>query len=140
MAADFASVFAVLKPVLAKYVKSDTRIEYTLVTKSALFLQHKGKPLYFASLRLGKAYVSFHLMPLHLNPALTKSITPPTKKANAGQDVFQFQDRTGARTDRRIDSSDAREIQGVGREKMSLSFHEKTHSSSVYFSISMGGF
>jgi hypothetical protein len=50
MTADFAAVFAVLKPVLAKYakrlsVKTDTPIEYTLLSKSASpFHQHKGEP------------------------------------------------------------------------------------------------
>jgi hypothetical protein len=56
-----ASVFAALKPVLAEYanrlaVQTDTSVEYALVTKSAsLFPQHKGQPLYFGSVRLGKA-------------------------------------------------------------------------------------
>ncbi len=80
MAAAFAPVFAVLKAVLAKYasrltVKADTPIEYTVVTKSASpFPQHKGQPLYFGSVRLGKAYVSFHLVALYMNPALTRLV------------------------------------------------------------------
>src|SRR5712692_5117878 len=96
MTADFAAVFAVLKPVLAKYakrmsVKADTPIEYTLVTKSASpFHQHKGQPLYFGSVRLGKAYVSFHLMPLYMCPVLTKSITPGLKKRMQGKTCFNF--------------------------------------------------
>lgn len=70
MAADFAAVFAALKPVFGKHadrlaVKADTPTEYTLVTRCASpFPQHKGQPLYFGSVLLGKAYVSFHLMPL----------------------------------------------------------------------------
>src|ERR1017187_2519495 len=61
MAAEFAAVFATLKAVLVKHanrlsVKADTPIEYTLLTKSASpFPQHKGQPLYFGSVRLGKA-------------------------------------------------------------------------------------
>jgi hypothetical protein len=53
MAADFASVFGALKPVLAECadqlaVKADTSVEYTLVTKSASpFPQHKGQPMFF---------------------------------------------------------------------------------------------
>src|SRR5947209_13851838 len=96
MAADFAAVFAALKPVLAKYtkrlaVKADTPKEYTLVTKSASpFPQHKGQPLYFGSVRLGKAYVSFHLMPLYMCPELTKSISPALKKRMQGKTCFNF--------------------------------------------------
>jgi hypothetical protein len=81
MAAEFQAVFAALKPVLGKFakrleVKADTPIEYTRVTKSASpFPQHKGQPLYFGSVRLGKAYVSFHPMPLYMHPVLTKTIS-----------------------------------------------------------------
>jgi hypothetical protein len=96
MIADFAAVFAGLKPVLANYakrlsVKVDTATEYTLLTKSASpFPQHKGEPLYFGSVRLGKAYVSFHLVPLYMCPELTKSISPALKKRMQGKACFNF--------------------------------------------------
>ena len=96
MAADFAPVFTALKPVLAEYanrlaVKADTSVEYTLVTKSASpFPQHKGQPMFFGSVRLGKAYVSFHLMPLYMCPALTKSIAPALKKRMQSKTCFNF--------------------------------------------------
>jgi hypothetical protein len=96
MPAEFAAVFASLKPVLAKYekqlsVKTDTPGEYTLLTKSpSPFPQHKGEPLYFGSVRLGKAYVSFHLVPLYMCPELTKSISPALKKRMQGKACFNF--------------------------------------------------
>jgi hypothetical protein len=96
MAADFAAVFAALKPVFAKCahrlaVKADTPIEYTLVTKSASpFPQHKGEPMYFGSVRLGKAYVSFHLMPIYMCPALMESIPPALKLRMQGKTCFNF--------------------------------------------------
>ena len=102
MPADFAAVFAALKPVLAKYakrlsVKADTSIEYTLVTKSpSPFRQHKGQPLYFGSVRLGKAYVSFHLMPLYMCPVVSKSISPQLKKRMQGKTCFNFKSDPGA--------------------------------------------
>jgi hypothetical protein len=92
----FASVFAALKPVLAEYanrlaVKTDTSAEYTLVTKSASpFPQHKGQPMYFGSVRLGKAYVSFHLMPLYMCPVLATRISPALKKRMQGKTCFNF--------------------------------------------------
>ncbi len=98
MAADFDAVFSVLKPVLAKYakrlsVKVDTPSEYTLLTRSASpFPQHKGQPLYFGSVRLGKAYVSLHLMPLYMCPVLTRSISPALKKRMQGKTCFNFKD------------------------------------------------
>ena len=93
---DFAAVFAKLKPVLAKHakrltVKADTAKEYTLVTKSpSPFPQHKGQPLFFGSLRVGKAYVSFHLLPLYMCPELAKSVTPALKKRMQGKACFNF--------------------------------------------------
>jgi hypothetical protein len=65
MGTDLAAAFSALKPVLASYadrlfVTVDTAKEYTLVTKSASpFPQHKGQPMFFGSVRLGKAYASF---------------------------------------------------------------------------------
>jgi hypothetical protein len=96
MTADFVPVFAALKPVFAQYadrlaVKADTPIEYTLVTKTASpFPQHKGQPMYFGSVRLGKAYVSFHLMPIYMCPPLLKSIPPELKKRMQGKTCFNF--------------------------------------------------
>ena len=93
---DFSSIFAELKPVLAAYanrlaVQADTSVEYTLVTKSASpFPQHKGHPMFFGSVRLGKAYVSFHLMPLYMCPVLAKSIAPALKKRMQGKTCFNF--------------------------------------------------
>jgi hypothetical protein len=101
MTADFATVFAALKPVLASQsnrlvVKADTVREYTLVTKSASpFPQHKGQPLYFGSVRLGKAYVSFHLMPLYMCPELNGAITPALKKRMQGKTCFNFKSDPG---------------------------------------------
>jgi hypothetical protein len=90
------TIFADLKSVLADYsdrlvVKVDTPIEYTLVTKSASpFPQHKGNPMFFASVRAGKAYASFHLMPLYMSPAVAKSVTPALKKRMQGKTCFNF--------------------------------------------------
>jgi hypothetical protein len=96
MPSDFAPVFAALKPILAKYarslsVKTETPIEYTLVTKSpSPFPQHKGQPLYFASVRLGKAYVSYHLVPIYMDPKLDATIQPALKKHMQGKACFNF--------------------------------------------------
>ena len=96
MAAGFAPVFAALRPILATYeerlaVKVDTSVEYTLLTKSpSPFPQHKGRRLYFGMVRLGKAYVSFHLMPIYMCPALAKSLSPALKRHMQGKTCFNF--------------------------------------------------
>jgi hypothetical protein len=92
----FQEVFAKLKPLLLGFekrlaVKTDTRTEYTLVTKApSPFPQHKGHPMYFGSVQLGRAYVSFHLMPLYMNKKLTKTISPGLKKRMQGKTCFNF--------------------------------------------------
>lgn len=98
MSSDFEAAFASLKKVFAKHTKrlnvtADTPTEYTLVTKTPSPLpQHKGHPMFFGSVRLGKAYVSFHLMPIYMNPALAKSIPPDLKKRMQGKTCFNFKD------------------------------------------------
>jgi len=102
MASDFAAAFAVLKQVLATYVKrltvkTDTPVEYTVVTKSrSPFPQHKGQPMFFGSVRMGKAYVSFHLMPIYMCPAVMKSISPALKKRMQGKTCFNFKSKPEA--------------------------------------------
>jgi hypothetical protein len=96
MADDFEAVFEALKSVLGKYekqlsVKAGKPGEYTLETRSpSPFPQHKGQPLFFAGLRVGKAYVSFHLLPLYLCPPLNAQITPALKKRMQGKACFNF--------------------------------------------------
>jgi hypothetical protein len=93
---DFTAVFVALKPLLAKHekrlsVKADTPSEYTVLTRSPSPLpQHKGQPMYFGSVRLGKAYVSFHLMPLYMCPQLTGLVSPALKKRMQGKTCFNF--------------------------------------------------
>jgi hypothetical protein len=96
MPVEFAAVFAQLKAVLAKHanrlsVKKNTPTEYIVLTKTPSPLpQHKGQPMWFGAVRLGKAYVSFHLMPLYMNPPLTKTISPALKKRMQGKTCFNF--------------------------------------------------
>ena len=102
MAGDFAAIFATLKPVMAEQesrfaVQKDTSKEYLLVTKAASpFPQHKGHPMWFGAVKLGKAYVSFHLMPLYMSPALEKEISPALKKRMQGKTCFNFKTIPGA--------------------------------------------
>jgi|SRR5579871_1308232 len=96
MAADFAEIFATLKPVMAEQalhlaVQKDTATEYSLVTRGpSPFPQHKGQPMWFGAVKQGKAYVSFHLMPLYMSAMLEKEISPELKKRMQGKTCFNF--------------------------------------------------
>ena len=93
---DFDGAFASLKTVLTKHrrklgVQADTAKELTVVGKApSPFKQHKGQPLFFASVRMGRAYVSFHLLPLYMHPKLNKSLSPELKKRMQGKACFNF--------------------------------------------------
>jgi len=96
MPSDFDAVFSALKPILSKYekrlkVKTDTPKEYSLVTKSpSQFPQHKGQPMWFGAIRTGKAYVSFHLMPLYMSAPLIDAVPPSLKSRMQGKTCFNF--------------------------------------------------
>src|ERR1700740_1898917 len=89
---DFAKAFYGLKMVFAKYekylhVNADTREKYYLETKSA---SYKGKPLFFGAVISGRAYVSFHLMPLYWDASLAKKLSADLKKKMQGKSCFNF--------------------------------------------------
>jgi len=96
MADDFATVFGVLRGLLVDHadrlsIKADSPVEFTVTTKVASpFPQHKGELMWFASVRVGKAYVSFHLLPVYMDPGLNAVITPSLKKRMQGKACFNF--------------------------------------------------
>jgi hypothetical protein len=89
---DFESAFAGLKEIFQRHadkltVLTDKPGNYTLLVKS---VTHKGKPLWFGAVQIMKNYVSFHLMPVYMNPALQKQISPELKKRMQGKACFNF--------------------------------------------------
>jgi hypothetical protein len=112
--ADFDSAFVALKSVFAPSLKhlqptADTATEYTLSTRvPSPMPQHKGAPMFFSSVRLGKAYVSVHLFPLYMNTELTASIAPELKKRMQGKTCFNFKSSP--------DAAQLKELQRLTRE------------------------
>jgi len=89
---NFDGVFAALKEILEPYEKHLHVLPYKpeyycLVTRLAV---HKGKPVWFAAIRMGKNYVSYHFMPVYMNPAMQKRIPPELKKRMQGKACFNF--------------------------------------------------
>ena len=92
MKPEFEEVFGTLKTMMKKHertlkVLKDEPQEYTLVTKSN---SNRGQPMWFGSVRAGKAYVSYHLMPLYFNPAMNALVSPALKKRMQGKTCFNF--------------------------------------------------
>jgi hypothetical protein len=89
---DFDSTFAQLKEIFAPYVDklnvvADTRDNYGLETHHVMKNKHR---VYFGGVRRGKAYVSFHLMPVYAIPEITEKISPELKKRMQGKSCFNF--------------------------------------------------
>ena len=49
-----------------------------------------GRPLFFGAVRAGKAYVSFHLMPVYVHPPLLAGLSPALRKRMQGKSCFNF--------------------------------------------------
>jgi len=90
---DLAPVFAALREVLKRFIGKDLSVQtdkpgnYHLEAPAIL---HRRKPLYFAGIRTGKNYVSFHLLFLYYNPAALKAMSPALKKRMQGKACFNF--------------------------------------------------
>jgi hypothetical protein len=89
---DFDTTFEKLKTILKPYepklvVSADTSREYILDVN---FVMKNKKRLFFAGVRKGKAYVSFHLMPVYAMPALVEKMSPELKRRMQGKSCFNF--------------------------------------------------
>ena len=89
---DFAAVFARLKAILEPYAKKcavlhDTSDNYYLNTR---YTMKNKQPLCFGAVRRGKAYVSFHLMPVYACSELVKGMSPELKRRMQGKSCFNF--------------------------------------------------
>lgn len=89
---DFATVFAALRKLMSGlagelHTTADEPRKYSLVTKSKSW---RGGPMYFGAVIAGRAYVSYHLLPLYVFPELKKSISPELKRRMQGKACFNF--------------------------------------------------
>ena len=87
-----ACVFRQLRALLEPYapsldVTADTGTEYSLNTHHIL---KNKRPLFFGAVKKNKTYVSFHLMPVYVQPALLRGISPDLSKRMQGKSCFNF--------------------------------------------------
>ena len=85
-------LFNDLKSILAAHasklkVVTDSADQYLLETK---VLDSKGKAVFFAMVKEGKAKVSFHLMPVYTNPDLLDAMSEALRKRMHGKSCFNF--------------------------------------------------
>ena len=88
----FQTTFKVLKTVLKKHeknltIKADKKDVYNLY---AGYSEQYKRDIYFGGVEIKKNYVSFHLMPVYVNPKLLDDISPELKKRMQGKSCFNF--------------------------------------------------
>jgi hypothetical protein len=90
---EFAETFTALRALLQRHGK---RL-LTTVDKPGDFqlgspgmTDRIGRPLFVAAVQIKKRYVSFHLMPIYVNPALLASVSPALKTRMQGKACFNF--------------------------------------------------
>lgn len=86
------AVFSECRAVLAPYSSKldairDDEAELYLDTRHR---QKNGKALFFGAVQLKKSFVSYHLMPVYLNPALLDSISDELRQRMQGKSCFNF--------------------------------------------------
>lgn len=68
-------------------VKHDSASELYVDTR---YIQKNKKPLFFGAVQLKKKWVSYHLMPVYVEPALLDGISPALKERMQGKSCFNF--------------------------------------------------
>jgi len=88
----FASVFERLRRILEPYgrrmhvaVDSDGAFGVDMAAES-----ERNPTTWFAGVRIGKAYVSYYLMPIYVEPALLEGVSPELKRRMQGKSCFNF--------------------------------------------------
>jgi hypothetical protein len=87
----FQAAFAALRAILKRYeptmaVQTDEPTCYCLNTGKL----HKKRPVMFGAVRLGKSYVSYHLMPVYGCPDLVEGLSERLRARMQGKACFNF--------------------------------------------------
>ncbi|MEO7274600.1 MAG: hypothetical protein ABIX28_04410 [Vicinamibacterales bacterium] len=106
----FPQTFRTLRGLLEKHrgrmmVVADTPVDYSIASPD--MVDRSGRPVFVAAVQIKKSYVSFHLMPVYMNPALLESLSPALRKRMQGKSCFNFVT---------IEPADARELSAVTRK------------------------
>ncbi|MEX1058476.1 MAG: hypothetical protein WED11_12135 [Natronospirillum sp.] len=89
---EFAPLFEELRGIMLPYAEQlvctvDDHNELSLDTRH---LMKNKKPLWFGGVQIKKRYVSYHLMPVYVNPKLLDGLSPELKKRMQGKSCFNF--------------------------------------------------
>jgi len=99
----FRETHAALRKVLDPFAKmkgltvaKDGPDQFLLLTPPNARFPQAPKGLWFVCTRIGKAYVSVHLMPIYMSDGLHRMIPPALKKRMQGKACFNFKEPDAA--------------------------------------------
>jgi hypothetical protein len=103
----FPETFRILRGVLEKHrgrmiVVADSPTDYSIASPD--MVDRSGRPLFVAAVQIKKSYVSFHLMPVYVDPTLRDPLSPALQKRMQGKACFNFVT---------IEPADARELSAL---------------------------
>ena len=86
------AVFQDLKETMSSYCEyldlvADDEVSYYLNTHH---IMKNKKPMFFGAVQIKKNYVSYHLMPVYVDPTLLDDISDSLKKRMQGKSCFNF--------------------------------------------------
>ena len=89
---DFEATFTQLKEILRPFeskliVTADSKDHYSLDTPHVMKNKHR---MFFGGVKLGKAYVSYHLMPIYACVEVRDEMSPELKKRMQGKSCLNF--------------------------------------------------
>ena len=89
---DLSPVFAELRSIMARNamclsIVKDSESDYYVNTHH---VQKNKSPLFFGAVQIRKAFVSFHLMPVYVRPALLEGLSVELKARMQGKSCFNF--------------------------------------------------
>lgn len=89
---DKNAVFKALRTIISEFsgrlmLVTDSDTNYYLNTHHVM---KNKKPMFFGAVQVRKNYVSYHLMPVYVNPCLLDSLSESLKKRMQGKSCFNF--------------------------------------------------
>ena len=106
----FPETFQTLRAMLERHrgrlvVVTDTADNFALA--SPTMVDRSGRPLFAAAVQIKKSYVSYHLVPVYVQPGLVDSLSPALRKRMQGKSCFNFTT---------IDAAEAKELAALTRK------------------------
>ena len=91
---DFIVVYSRLASLLRRYAGDPLQLKESRSDSMELVgpptPPSQGREVWFGAVRIGKNYVSYHLMPIYAFPDLLEGLSPELKKRMQGKSCFNF--------------------------------------------------